>query len=313
MTPRFTWLLDADTAEERLDTSLARLASCSHAAARRLIDGDLVRLNGRRARKGERVRPGDRIELDGEPPNASSLRPCPQPELALAVLFEDGDLVVVNKPAGMPSQPLRPGEGGTVANAVVARYPECANVGRDPREAGLVHRLDSNTSGALALARNAEAWQELRRAFHEHRVMKEYAALVGGEVRSPLTIDAPLTHRGRRMAIDHTEGLEALTEAEPLAVAHGLTLLRVRATTGRMHQVRAHLAYVDHPLVGDELYGGPLELEGAPGTFLHASRLVLPRPRSDTVDVRAPLPAERALALARLGIAGERLLGQRSD
>ena len=105
------------------------------------------------------------------------------------------------------------------------------------------------------------------------------------------------------MVVDHADGLDALSQASPLGCGRGFTLLLVRATTGRMHQIRAHLAHIDHPLVGDVLYGGPLELEGAPGTFLHASRLVLPRMGAAAIDVRAPLPPERQRALAGLGIA----------
>ena len=300
--PGQTWIIDSADEGARLDCLLARLAQCSRAAARRHIEDGAVRVNHHLARKGQMVHAGDCLALQTIIPGHEALKPLPQPELPLEVIFADADVLVLAKPAGMASHPLRAGEQGTLANALVARYPECSEIGRDPREAGLVNRLDIGTSGAITAARNPESWEALRRSFHEHAVLKEYLALVAGQVSAPLNIELPIAHRGSRMVVDSAEGLTASTEATPLASGAGFTLMLVRSHTGRMHQVRVHLAYADHPLVGDELYGGPLELEGAPGTFLHASRLILPHPRGGTIDVSAPLPADRASALAHLGI-----------
>lgn len=301
--PEQTWIIKPEDEGARLDSLLARLAQCSRGTARRHIEDGAVRVNQRPVRKGHMVRAGDRVTLQTIIPDQDALRPVPQPELPLKVIFADADVLVLAKAVGMASHPLRAGERGTLANALVARYPECSALGRDPREAGLVNRLDNGTSGAIVAARNAESWEALRRSFHEHTVVKEYLALVSGQVAAPLNIEVPIAHRGQRMVVDPAEGLTASTQATPLASGSGFTLMQVSSNTGRMHQVRVHLAYADHPLVGDELYGGPLELEGAPGVFLHASRLILPHPRgAGTIDVSAPLPAERAAALARLGI-----------
>ncbi len=306
------WLVAADDDGERLDRFLAARAAVSRAAARRAIEEGAVRVDGRRARKGQPLRAGERVTVEGPLEDAASLAPAPEPDAPLAVLLADDVVVALDKPPGVPTHPLRAGERGTLAGALVARFPECAAVGADPREAGFAHRLDVETSGVILAARTQAAWDALRRAFREGRVEKRYLALVAGEVAAPGGIDRPLAHdpRDRRRVIAVADPTEAarlgarpsVTRWEPLAAAAGLTLLRASISTGRMHQVRAHLAAAGHPLVGDALYGGPPALDSAPGHFLHAERIVAPHPSGGTLDATAPLPASRAAALARLGL-----------
>jgi 23S rRNA pseudouridine1911/1915/1917 synthase len=241
-----------------------------------------VRVNGRVARKGDRVAPGDVVEI-GAVPSRADLAPVPQPELPLSVLHLDAALVALDKPAGMPSHPLRAGERGTLANALVARHPECVAAGADPREAGLVQRLDGGTSGAIVAARTAESWRALREAFRRHLVRKEYLALVAARVEEDAVVELPIAHDRARGGARAGEGLPARTEVHPLGAAGRFTVLRCVATTGRIHQVRAHLAARGWPIVGDALYGG----EPAPGYFLHAWRLALP----GGPTIEAPLPA----------------------
>ncbi|HEX2569956.1 MAG TPA: RluA family pseudouridine synthase [Polyangia bacterium] len=277
------WTVAAEEAGQRLDHFVADRAGCSHAAARRLVVEERVRVDGRRGRKGGMVRAGERVTVEGPLPEAGQLQPVPEAGLGVEVIYVDEDLVALAKPPGMASHPLRAGERGTLANALVARFPECAEVGADPREAGLVHRLDRDTSGVLMAARHAAAWQSLRRVFREGRVGKEYLALVAGEVQAPGEVDLPLAHhpgdrKRMRVARPGEEGQPARTQFAPLAGAGGKTLLVVRMSTGRMHQVRVHLAHAGHPLVGDLLYGGPEPLPGLEGHFLHAWRIELPHP-----------------------------------
>ena len=217
------------------------------------------------------------------------------------MLYADDHMVVVSKPAGMPSHPLRAGELGTAANGLVARYPACAAIGDDPREAGLVHRLDGGTSGALVCALDRATWERLRAAFTAGAVDKEYLALVEGR---PVAdgCEAPLTQAGSpggSRAVVDGRGQPASTTwqiAEPLA--HH-TLLTCRAQTGRMHQVRAHLAHCGTPIAGDVLYGGA-PIADLAGFFLHAASITLPQPTpGQRVEVRAPLPEDRAALLAR--------------
>ncbi len=264
-----------------------------------LFDDGAVRVDGRIAKKGDRAGPGAVITLARTPATGDDLRVHPDPDAAarLQVLYTDDDLVVVSKPPGMPSQPLRAGELGTAANGIVALYPECASVSNDPRDGGLVHRLDGGTSGALAAARTDEAWVALRAAFSEHRVDKSYLALVDTPPVSR-SCDAPLLQRGSRAVVDHTSGLDAHTAWTIVRRLGERCLLRCTATTGRMHQVRVHLATCGAPITGDTLYGGQ-PLPELIGFFLHAERLILPGPHGP-ITIEAPLPLDRTATLAAL-------------
>ena len=302
-----TWIVDANEDGVRLDHFVGARGSLSHAAARRVVDGGAVKINGRRAKKGARLASGDRVSVDGTLPDENALRPIPEPDQPLEVLHADDDVVVVNKPPGIPTHPLRAGEKDTLAGRLLGRFPECAHVGADPREAGFAHRLDSDTSGVLVAARRQEAWETLRASFRAGRAHKTYLALVAGEVTRPGEVELALLHdpHDRRrvlvVAPDTPEARLAHTRYEPIARAAGMTLLFALSSTGRMHQIRAHLAHLGFPLVGDALYGGPPAPDGSPGHFLHASRIAIPHPSGGTLDVSAPLPAERAATLQRLG------------
>jgi 23S rRNA pseudouridine1911/1915/1917 synthase len=286
---------------DRIDKALARFypAAGRRQLAQLFADG-AVRVNGRRASKGDRVAVGDTVELTREPVHGTALRPAPDPDVPLVVLAERSELVAVAKPAGVPSQPLRAGELGTMANAIAFRFPECVAIGDDPRDGGLVHRLDIGTSGVLIAARTPEAHRALRAAFGAGMVVKHYLAITDGR---PVAreCDAPLAQRGKRAVVDLAEGLPAYTE---ITVEHTLpshALVRCIARTGRMHQVRAHLAHVGAPLTGDALYGGA-PLPGHDGFFLHAERVALPL-GGEPLVVTAPVPDRFTRALAACGLA----------
>lgn len=294
---RFT--VRADEAD-RVDRVIARrLANVSRRRIVDLIAEGAVRVDGRRAKKGDPVGPGAVIELAHPPAAAEDLRARPDEAAAarLAVLHVDDDVIIVAKPPGMASQPLRAGELGNAANGIVARWPECAAVADDPRDGGLVHRLDRGTSGALAAARTRAGWLALRAAFAERRVDKTYLALVDAAPVST-ECEAPLSQRGNHAAVDHNHGLEAHTRWETIERLADRRLLRCTAITGRMHQVRVHLATCGAPITGDTLYGGA-PLAGLIGFFLHAERLVLPGARGP-ISVEAPLPPDRIAVLEAL-------------
>jgi 23S rRNA pseudouridine1911/1915/1917 synthase len=201
----------------------------------------------------------------------------------------------------MPSQPLRAGELGTAASAIAARFPECAAIGDDPRDGGLVHRLDIGTSGVLVAARTEAAYRALRDAFGGGLVDKQYLAITDGR---PVAreCDAPLAQRGKRAVVDHGGGLPAYTEFAVQEAGPAHALVRCTARTGRMHQVRAHLAYTGAPITGDELYGGA-PLAGFEGFFLHAARIALPLPGAGgPLVVEAPEPERFARARAACGL-----------
>jgi len=285
----------------RLDVWLAGALELPRTRVKALLDRGGVRIGGRPPRKGDRTVAGARVEVTLE---AEDPRPVPQPELPLSVLYEDGQLVAVDKVAGWPSHPLEPGERGTVVNALLARHPECAGASEDPREGGLVHRLDTLTSGVLLAARDPSTWRTVRDAFTDRRVEKEYLAVVTGTIADAGEIDLPLRHRG-----DHVEpalgggGREALTAFNVRARSGDAALVEVRIETGVLHQIRAHLAAVGAPVLGDVTYGGRPH-PGLDRFFLHAARLALVHPASgERLEISAPLPAPLPEVLAELGLA----------
>jgi 23S rRNA pseudouridine1911/1915/1917 synthase len=291
---------------DRLDQFVARRCKCARAEARRLIEDGAVKVNGRRGVKGTLVSAGAEVEVDRSPPTADQKRPLPEPDRPLQLLHEDAQLVAANKPAGMPTHPLRVGERGTLANALVARHPECAQVPDDPREGGVAHRLDTDTSGVVLAARTREAWLALRRAFSTGQVEKEYWALVSGAPPDEGEIRAALAHAGDPRKVeavseyaDHpVRARPAVTRFEVMARGADVALVRARTSTGRMHQIRAHLAHAGHPLVGDTLYGGPPAPTGLVGHFLHARAISFPHPATgDRLTIEAPLPEDRARLL----------------
>lgn len=288
----------------RLDQWLARALACPRREAQRLIADGAVRVDGRRGEKGTRLRAGAQVRVDRPPPREADKRPRPEPDAPLALIHVDEALVAVDKPAGIPTHPLRAGETGTLANALVARFPECAAVADDPREGGVAHRLDIDTSGLVLAARTRLAWTALRRAFSDGAIEKEYLALVAGAPPPRGTIDAPLVHAGRRVRVAGDRDpaqLPATTRFDVLARGEGVALVRARSASGRMHQIRAHLAHAGHPLVGDALYGGPPAAPGTRGHLLHAASATFPHPTSGSrMTLAAPLPADRAAALAAL-------------
>lgn len=293
-----TLQVDEAGAGQRIDVLVGDKTGLSRAKVKALFEAGSVRLNGRKAKKGVSVAAGDRIEVE-LPEAAEHAGAAPDPSLNLTVLHEDPALVFVAKPAGMPSQPLQPGELGTVANFLMTRYPEMATVSDDPREAGLCHRLDVETSGVLLAARTREAWQAMRAAFSAERtVEKRYLALVRGPIADEGEIEVPLAHAGDHVVPSEAEGRPALTIFKVLRRKGSWSLVDVTLVTGVLHQVRAHLAAIGAPIVGDALYGGQA-YPGLTRFFLHAASLAVSNPVSQReVKVECPLPPELQQVLA---------------
>lgn len=260
----------------------------SRAQAKRLFAGGEVRRNGRRADKGELVALGDRIELGNE---LSDPHARPDPDLPLSVVYDDAWLVVVDKPAGMPCHPLRPGELGCLANALVARYPEMERVGYDVRQPGLVNRLDNDTSGLVLAAKNPECFQALRAALEQGEISKRYLALTTVPL-APQVVQLALAPSSRHRARVEVSSLgrpatSEIVRSRPYG-AHQ-HLIEVQAPRAYRHQVRVHLAALGAPIVGDTLYGG----EPAPRHYLHASELRFLHPASGApLTLRSPLPSD---------------------
>jgi 23S rRNA pseudouridine1911/1915/1917 synthase len=291
--------IHASAAGERLDRYLrVRLPDLSRAALAEFIGRGGVRVNGRRASKGQLLRLGDRIaiEVETSPPSAAN------DELQLDVLYEDRWLVAVDKPAGAPSHPLRVGERGTVASALLERYPEMAGVGYRKLEPGLLHRLDTDTSGVLIAARDAATFARLRTAHARGELDKRYLALCSGAV-SPQRAQAFLRADQRRVRIESsalTQGRAIETEILSAEPRSAFSLVQVRVAFAARHQVRAHLAALGHPIAGDQLYGGA-SLPGLTRQFLHASEVTLQHPASDErLSLHAPLPRDLQTVLDTL-------------
>jgi 23S rRNA pseudouridine1911/1915/1917 synthase len=288
--------LNVTTADagERLDTFLAGPLG-SRARAQRLIDDGLVLVDGSPRPKRHRLRGGERIAVEeAEPPPQDDRSDAPY-----EVRYEDGDLLVVDKPAGVVVHPARGHRTGTLAQALAGR----AAGGAEPWRAGIVHRLDRDTSGLLVVAKSEEAHRRLRALMKARGIEREYLALVEG--RPPArtgTIDAPLGRDRRerkRISVDSDVPRTAVTHFAVERALPGSTLLRVRLETGRTHQIRAHLQAIGHPVAGDPQYGRP-GLYGLERQFLHAARLAFDHPTTGRrVDVESPLPQDLVAALER--------------
>jgi 23S rRNA pseudouridine1911/1915/1917 synthase len=292
----------------RLDRFVAeQLGGRSRQATRELIAAAAVRVNERVARKGQLVHPGDIVDIDTAALVPATLEP--QPELPLSVMVVDAALIVIDKPAGMPTVALHASDRGTLANALLARFPELRQASPDPLEAGLVHRLDTATSGVVVAARTAPAWRALREQFRAGDVAKRYLALVAGSVREAGTVRHPIAHRPRRpreMCVcanpDRARTLgarPALTRYRPLRPGPAVTLVEVDIATGVRHQIRVHLASIGHAIVGDAVYGRGSALD-APRLMLHASRLNLRHPVTGrAVEIVSPEPENFTAVLGR--------------
>jgi 23S rRNA pseudouridine1911/1915/1917 synthase len=286
-------VVGADAAGERLDVFLARTAG-SRAAAQRLIDAGLVRVDGQRRPKRHAVGAGERVTVAAAPAAPAA----EVPQATFTVAYEDEHLLVVDKPAGVVVHPARGHAAGTLAQAL-AGHAGGGDAGRE----GIVHRLDRDTSGLLVVARREEVHAALKAMLQRRRITREYLALVDGRPAARAgTIDAPLGRDRRvrtRISTDTDEPRAAITHfgTEQTFPAH--TLLRVRLETGRTHQIRAHLKAIGHPVAGDPEYGRRGEL-GLARQFLHAARLAFEHPVTGAaIDVRSPLPPDLSKALAR--------------
>jgi 23S rRNA pseudouridine1911/1915/1917 synthase len=297
-----------DAVGQRIDHVVAAaVPGLSVAAARRLLAAGAVRIDGRRPRKGVKVgaeETGATIEVDdaalaGLDARAAQAPIAADPTLPVTVVFEDPSLIAIAKPAGIPSQPNAPGQLGTAANAIVARFPECATAAPDAREGGLVHRLDTGTSGVLIAARDARVWAPLRAALISDDCEKIYLAEVTGTPAGSGVETGSIGRVGRRAGRVRVGGgrqpMDAETAWEVIERRARTALVRVRLSAGRHHQVRAHLAAAGYPIVGDARYGSDAGDEPAANgrelLHLHALSVRFQHPVSgDTILIEAPPP-----------------------
>ncbi len=261
-----------------------------------MIEQERVRVDGRLRPKRHTVKRGERIEIDAPRESADE---DSSSAAQFMVAYEDEHLLIVDKPADVVVHPARGHRTGTLAQALAGR----GAGGDEPWRAGIVHRLDRDTSGLLVVAKSDAIHRELKALLSARGLRREYLALVDGrpEARSG-TIDAPIgRHRRDRvlMSIDSGDPREARTHFEIEQALPRATLLRVTLETGRTHQIRVHMAAIGHPVCGDRQYGGPI-VYGLERQFLHAARLAFAHPvTGEAIDVRSPLPEDLAAALGR--------------
>lgn len=290
--------LTADRAGERLDAYLTRaVPDLSRAHAQKLIASGAVTVNDRPTKPALRLSPGDRVHVSL--PEPRPVAPAPEP-IHLAVVYEDDDLIVVDKPAGLTVHPAPGHPSGTLVNALLAHCADLAGINGDLRP-GIVHRLDQDTSGLLVVAKNDRAQLALGRQFAGREVLKAYLALVEGNPPPAGVIDAPIGRhpaQRKRMAVV-AEGRPARTRYRVVAQLAEAVLVVAVLETGRTHQVRVHFAAIGHPVVGDAVYGHRSPL--IPRQFLHAWRLGFHHPRTGNwMEFEAPLPEDLRAALAIL-------------
>ncbi len=288
----FTFKAETEDVSERLDVFLAaKIENTSRARIQQLLEAGKVLINGRPGKASYRLRGGESITVEWAPP--PELHAFPE-DIPLEILYEDEDLVAVNKPAGMTVHAGAGRQQGTLVNALLHRFNSLSTVGGELRP-GIVHRLDRQTSGVLLVAKNDQAHRLLAVQFQRRTIGKTYWALVQGKVREDKgairgTIARDLLRR-RRMTGRRRSGREAVTEFRVLRRFAAFTLLEVTIHTGRTHQIRVHLSEAGHPVVGDTLYGAAGGVLGR--NFLHALRISFHHPRTrQPVEVVAPLPPD---------------------
>lgn len=288
-----------DAGPGRLDAVVAAHLAVTRAEVQRAIAAGSVLVDGVARGKAHRLAGGERIEVDLAP--AAEL-PREGPPLELA--WRDEHLVVVRKPAGLPTHPTENRRGGTVVNRLLGMGIALAPGGGSLRP-GIVHRLDAGTSGLLVVACDDETYEALAAVFERHEADRRYLALVRGRVANDrFEVDAPLGRVGARIRIDATGGRVASTTFEVRERFDRATLLEAEPRTGRTHQVRVHLSSIGHPILGDRRYGGggddAREL-GLERPFLHAWRIAFDHPvTGERIDLEDPMPEDLQVALGRV-------------
>jgi 23S rRNA pseudouridine1911/1915/1917 synthase len=299
-----TRLFEAVAADkgERLDVFVAgRAPELSRSRVQKLIADGLVSVGGRPVKANYTLQPGEAVSLTVPPPEPVTVE---AEAIPLDVVYEDAEVVVVNKPRGMVVHPAAGNWRGTLVNALLARCDDLSGVGGEVRP-GIVHRLDKDTSGVMVAAKSDRAHASLAKQIKDRTAGRRYLALVHGNVQADEgLIDAPIgRHRTdrKKMAVDADHGREARTRFTVLERFDGFTLVKCKLETGRTHQIRVHMAYIGHPVVGDPKYGPKSSPFRIAGQALHAAELTFRHPVSGAELVfTAPLPGDMEEILAKL-------------
>ena len=292
-----------EEAGQRADSLLARrLEGLTRSAAARLLEEGRVTDRGRLVAKNLRVQPGQVLEVTLPEPEEPEARPQ---DIPLDVVYEDEDVIVVNKPTGMVVHPAPGHPDGTLVNALLYHCGESLSGVGGQKRPGIVHRIDRDTSGLIIAAKNDAAHLALAAQLADHTLARTYECLAVGNFREDSgTVNAPIGRHPvdrKRMAVVRQGGREAVTHWEVIARYPGVTHLRCRLETGRTHQIRVHLAHIGHPILGDTVYGAKKPVPGLTGQCLHAVGLRFLHPRTgEPVELTCPLPEEFVRMLDKL-------------
>lgn len=284
-------IVDEDTTKKRIDAYLSEKEEYSRMAIQRLINDGKIIVNGKKIKASYKVQNGDKIKIEEEKPKEIELK---AQNIPLEVLYEDNDIIVVNKPKGMVVHPANGNPDGTLVNAIMAICKDSlSGIGGEIRP-GIVHRLDKNTSGAIIIAKNDKAHIALSNQLKNHEIKKTYIALVRGIVKeNNATINMPIARSKndrKKMAVDKN-GKEAITHFKVLERFDDCTLLEVNIETGRTHQIRVHLSHIGYPIIGDDVYSNGKNRWNVKGQCLHAKSLDFKHPiTGKQIHIEAPLP-----------------------
>ncbi len=287
-------ILQADLSGERLDAFLARsIENMSRSGAQKLLEEGCVLRNGKPGKKNDKLVPGDQISVTLPEPKEVDI--APNKEIPLNIVYEDEDVLVINKPKGLVVHPAAGHQNDTLVNGLLyAMEGQLSGINGELRP-GIVHRIDKDTSGLLAIAKNDLAHTVLASQLKDHSMARTYEAIVCGNMKEDSgTVDAPIgrhpTDR-KKMCVTARNSRNAVTHWEVVRRYRGYTHIRCRLETGRTHQIRVHMAYIGHPILGDTVYGHKKKELGQDSQCLHAGILCFSHPRDGRpIVVMAPLP-----------------------
>ena len=275
----------------RIDAYISENTEYSRTAVQRLIEENKIIVNGKKEKASYKVQNGDKIEIEEQPAKEIELK---AQDIPLEILYEDDDIIVVNKPKGMVVHPANGNPDGTLVNAVMAICKDSlSGIGGEIRP-GIVHRLDKNTSGAIIIAKNDKAHINLSEQLKNHEIKKTYIALVRGVVKeNNATINMPIgrSKKDRKKMDVDKNGKEAITHFKVLKRYKDCTLLEINIETGRTHQIRVHLSHIGYPIIGDEVYSNGKNKWNIEGQCLHAKSLDFKHPiTGKNMHIEAPIP-----------------------
>ena len=277
--------------QKRIDAYISENTEYSRTAVQRLIEEEKITVNGKKEKASYKVQNGDKIEIEEEPAKEIELK---AQDIPLEILYEDNDIIVVNKPKGMVVHPANGNPDGTLVNAIMSICKDSlSGIGGEIRP-GIVHRLDKNTSGAIIIAKNDKAHINLSEQLKNHEIKKTYIALVRGVVKeNNATINMPIgrSKKDRKKMDVDKNGKEAITHFKVLKRYKDCTLLEINIETGRTHQIRVHLSHIGYPIIGDEVYSNGKNKWNIEGQCLHAKSLDFKHPiTGKNMHIEAPIP-----------------------